>query len=47
MCEIHWNRNQVDVDDISKFNVALEVMDDNEDHEPNSLEKLAKKRENN
>ncbi|KAI3821171.1 hypothetical protein L1987_08729 [Smallanthus sonchifolius] len=33
-----WNRNQIDVDDTFSYNVALEIMENNEDHEPISVE---------
>ncbi|GKC57541.1 retrovirus-related pol polyprotein from transposon TNT 1-94 [Tanacetum coccineum] len=32
-----WNRNELDVDDTFAYNVALEVMENDEDHEPNSV----------
>ena len=32
-----WNRNQIDVDDIFACNIALEVLNDNMDHEPMSI----------
>ena len=38
MSGITWNRNQIDVDDVFACNVALDVMDNNEDHEPKSIE---------
>lgn len=34
---IQWNIKNVDIDDIFSCNVALEIMDDNEDHEPTSI----------
>ena len=34
---IQWNRKNVNIDDIFACNVALEIMDDNEDHEPTSI----------
>ena len=37
MSGIQWNRKNVDIDDIFACNVALEIMDDNEDHEPTSI----------
>ncbi|KAK4380786.1 hypothetical protein Sango_3031000 [Sesamum angolense] len=35
---ICWNRNKVIVDDIFAYNVALNVIHDNEDHEPKSIQ---------
>ncbi|GKA21673.1 hypothetical protein Tco_0701662 [Tanacetum coccineum] len=35
-----WNRNEIDVDDTFAYNVALEVMENDEDHEPKELPKL-------
>lgn len=32
-----WNRNEIDVDDIFAYNVALEIMENDEDHEPKSV----------
>ena len=32
-----WNRNKVNVDDIFAHNTALDVMNDNEDHDPKSV----------
>ncbi|GJQ91780.1 copia protein [Tanacetum coccineum] len=29
-----WNRNEIDIDDTFAYNVALEVMENDEDHEP-------------
>ncbi|KAL1208855.1 hypothetical protein V5N11_010533 [Cardamine amara subsp. amara] len=34
MSKIKWNRKQIDVGDTFAFNVALDIMDENEDHEP-------------
>ncbi|GJW23274.1 retrovirus-related pol polyprotein from transposon TNT 1-94 [Tanacetum coccineum] len=33
-----WNRNEIDVDDIFAYNVALEVMENDEDQEPKSMQ---------
>ena len=33
-----WNRNKIDVDDIFAYNVALNIVNDNEDLEPKSVE---------
>ena len=33
-----WNRNKIDVDDIFAYNVALNIVNDNEDLEPKSIE---------
>ena len=38
MSGIKWNRNKIDVDEIFACNVAVDVMDENEDQEPNSIE---------
>nr|GFB04189.1 putative retroelement Pol polyprotein [Tanacetum cinerariifolium] len=32
-----WNQNEIDVDDAFANNVVLEVMENDEDHEPNSF----------
>nr|GEY92880.1 reverse transcriptase domain-containing protein [Tanacetum cinerariifolium] len=32
-----WNRNEIDVDDTFAYNVVLEVMENDEDHEPKSV----------
>ncbi|GKE92182.1 putative copia-like polyprotein, partial [Tanacetum coccineum] len=32
-----WNLNEIDVDDTFAYNVALEVMENDEDHEPKSV----------
>ncbi|KAK1431618.1 hypothetical protein QVD17_08102 [Tagetes erecta] len=32
-----WNRNEIDVDEIFSYNVAQEVMENNEDQEPKSI----------
>ena len=37
MSGIRWDRNEVDIDDVFAYNVAINVMHDNEDHEPNSI----------
>ncbi|KAK4397885.1 hypothetical protein Sango_1264000 [Sesamum angolense] len=37
---ICWNRNEVIVDDIFAYNVALNVIHDNEDHEPKSIQEF-------
>ena len=34
---IQWNKKNVNIDDIFACNVALEIMDINEDHEPTSI----------
>ena len=33
-----WNRNKIDIDDIFAYNVALNIVNDNEDLEPKSVE---------
>ena len=33
-----WNRNEIDVDDIFAYNIVLNVMKNNEDLEPKSIE---------
>ncbi|XP_076952863.1 uncharacterized protein LOC143626771 [Bidens hawaiensis] len=33
-----WNRSQVEVDEIFSYNVALKIMENNEDHEPVSVD---------
>ncbi|GJU30812.1 retrovirus-related pol polyprotein from transposon TNT 1-94 [Tanacetum coccineum] len=32
-----WNQNEIDIDDTFAYNVALEVIENDEDHEPNAL----------
>lgn len=39
MSGITWNRDKIDVDEIFACNVALDVMKNEEDHEPKSIEK--------
>ena len=38
MSEKIWNRDKVIIDDAFTYNLALEVMDKNEDQEPHSVE---------
>ena len=33
-----WNQNKIDIDDIFAYNVALNIVNDNEDLEPKSIE---------
>ena len=35
--EIQWNRHEINVDDIFANNIALNVINDNEDQEPRSI----------
>ena len=41
MSGTHWNRKDVDIDDLFAYKVALEFMDINEDHEPTSIKECA------
>ncbi|KAK2376223.1 putative mitochondrial protein [Trifolium repens] len=34
---IEWNRNNVNVDDVFAYKIALDIINDNEDHEPRSI----------
>jgi hypothetical protein len=34
---IEWNRNNVNVDDVFTYNIALNIINNNEDHEPRSI----------
>ena len=38
-----WNRNEVNVDDIFAYNVAIEIMEENEDPEPTSVDECRKR----
>ncbi len=43
MDKIRWNRDEVNVDNIFAYNIALYVIDDNEDHKFKSLKDYKKK----
>lgn len=34
---IHWNQNKVNVDNVFAYNVAINVINDNENQEPKSI----------
>ena len=36
-CELRWEQNKVNVDDIFAYKIAFDVMNDDEDHEPTSI----------
>ncbi|GKB23158.1 retrovirus-related pol polyprotein from transposon TNT 1-94 [Tanacetum coccineum] len=38
-----WNRNEINVDDIFTYNVALEVMENDDDQEPKSVQECRKR----
>lgn len=40
---IRWNRNEIDVDDSFAYNVALDMMNENEDIEPKSIEECRRR----
>jgi hypothetical protein len=40
-----WNRNKVTTDDAFSYSLALEIMDENEDHEPRSIEECKKRQD--
>ena len=40
---IRWNRNEINVDDIFALNAALDVINDDEDHDPNSINACRKR----
>ena len=42
MSEKIWERNKINVDDIFSCHVELDVMHDNEDHKPKSMEQRQK-----
>ena len=37
MSGIRWDRSKVNIDNVFAYNVAIDVMNDNEDHEPKSI----------
>lgn len=43
MSRIKWNQNQIDIADIFACNVALEILNDNVDHEPISIEECRRR----
>ena len=45
MSEKIWNRDKVIIDDAFAYNLALEVMDKNEDQEPHSVEECKERKD--
>ena len=44
MLEI-WNRCETIVDNVFAYNVALEIVNENEDHEPKSVEECRRRKD--
>ena len=41
----NWNRDKVIIDDSFAYNLALEIMDENEDQEPRSVEESKQRKD--